>query len=246
MKSKKLSISKSNLMSIPESERLFFLRFGNLFNEICILRKLMFFSIGIETTDRTLKAAQYSQAFFLLKILSGKLWEGWRMLEQDFFRTRISQDYQSELTNIGCSGICGLKKYFSRDNCIKNIRNEFAFHYSREHKKHMKEMLTKLGKSEMLDVIISKAHCNCLYVASEVVTNLAIVKWTDFPSGYEKALKNLRDEVDKVTKWFLDFLGDCLLVIVKKRKGCFEMTEVDIPEPPKANDIELPYFIQTE
>lgn len=243
MELKKLSISKSKLMSIPEAEQLFFLRFGNLFNEICILRKLAYFSTGIETTDRTIRAAQNSQAFLLLKMLAGKLWEGWRLLEQDFFGTKLSQDYESRLTPIGCRGLDGLKQYFSRDNRIKKIRDELAFHYSNEYKEQMKKILEKLGESEMLDVIISENHFNCLYVASEVVASLASVEWTDFPDGYQQALENFLVEIDKVTKLFLDFLGDCLLVFVKKHKVHFDMTEVDIPDPPKADEIELPYFI---
>jgi hypothetical protein len=244
MELKKLSISKSDFMSIPEAERLFFLRFGNLFNEICILRKLVYFSGGTRTTHDILKKAKMSQAVFILRLLAGKLWEGWLSLRKDFFDAKISKDYEKKLTHVGKSGLSSLKKYFDKkNNNIRNIRNEISFHYSEEHKEHIKTIIDSHRAPEQFDVLISDNHLNCFYSTSGSVTDLTIIDWTNSPNDDEKSLQNLLSEIINITKSFLDFLGDCLFIIVKNH-GHFDMVEVSIPNPPKFDEIELPYFIQ--
>ena len=243
MELKKLSISKSDFMSIPEAERLFLFRFGNLFNEICVLRKLVYFSGGTKTTNKILKNAKMSQAVFILRILAGKLWEGWRLIETDFFKTKLSRDYEKKLTHVGKSGLGSLKRYFSTVNNIENIRNEISFHYSNEHKEHIKTIIDSHSAPEQFDVLISDNHLNCFYSTSGSVTDLTIIDWTNSPNDDEKSLQNLLSEITNITKSFLDFLGDCLFIIVKNH-GNFDMVEVSIPNPPKFDEIELPYFIQ--
>ncbi len=230
-------------MSLSEAERVFFCKWGILYNELVILRKFIYFSMTVKTDDRILKHAQSSQALFFMRILAGKLWEGWQFLQKDFFKSRLSKDYEEKLTDIGKKSLKKLKKYLSRTNNIQKIRNEYAFHYSKEQNKRIEEILPKLSDSEKLDVIISENHLNCFYQASEDIISFIVVQWENYPEDFRNALEKLQDEVGNVTKWFLDFLGDCLKHFVEN-SGTFELTKIDIPDPPEWKIVNIPYFVK--
>lgn len=244
MKILKVEIPKLKLCSVEEREQIFLLQFGNLLNELSVLHKLVHFTTNTDAHDRTVRAAQNSQAFLLLRILAGKLWEGWRLLERDLFKTKLSQEYVRNLSDLGTNSLDGLMKYFCGQNIIYRIRNEFSFHYSDKSSTKIKSAIKKVGDSEVFRIFISEIHCNCFYEASDVLTNLSIVEWTN-ASEYQAKLEKLLKEIIDITWLFLDFLGDCLAVFAKKHPE-FKATEIDIPDPPDIVEVTLPYFIKGE
>jgi len=62
-------------------------------------------------------------------------------------------------------------------------------------------------------------------------------------NNWPKAMNKFFQEILDVTKWFLDFAQDCILVISKMYLQ-MNYEEIQIPEPQNLNDIRLPFFIK--
>jgi hypothetical protein len=242
MKLLKIEIPKSNLLSIPENERIFLIQFMNLLNDLNILNKLTYYS-SKDTNVDVVRKAQNTQALLLIRIQAGKLFEGWKLLQKYFFGAKISKEMEGKLSGLGKIGLAELKKYFgTKDNIIHLIRDEFAFHYSPASSEKISKRIVEAPDSEVFEIFISEDHGNCLYHISHVLVMVAILKSLRCPDFWT-AMDKLLEDVHKVTGWFLQFLGECLIVIFEKYLGRGHI-EVEIPEPPTIDDVKLPFFVR--
>jgi hypothetical protein len=128
-----VNFSKAQLDSLPKEDRIIFVQLTHFLDELAILQKCLIFSaqtmasaIGVQRT------AQRAQSLFFMQMLAGKLNEGWEMLQKSYFSTRLSQQYYSLLPDEARMAIDELGKYFGRENLIRRLRNEYAFHYERD------------------------------------------------------------------------------------------------------------------
>ncbi|HUU19748.1 MAG TPA: hypothetical protein VMW72_21535 [Sedimentisphaerales bacterium] len=240
MKLLKVEISKSQLSQIPENERVFFVLLGSLLNDLNMFQKLAYFSANTKTSKGIVRGAQNFQALSLAQFQAAKLYDGWVLLQQNFFGTKVSKQYVSELSGSGKSDLTKLKQYFNRqDNLLYVIRNMFVAHYTSD---WIETLLSEIPDSEVFYMLFSELQGNCFYSMSNELTNLAILKATG-QSNIDDGMKKLLGDVMKVTRLFANFLGDCLRVIVEKHLGLGH-SEVEIPDPPDMNEIALPYFIK--
>lgn len=76
MKIYEVPISKQQLDSIPTSERLFFIEIAHLANELSTLNRLLLFVSNASYTTELETRARNSQALLLIRLCSGKLFEG--------------------------------------------------------------------------------------------------------------------------------------------------------------------------
>ena len=132
MKVFRLSITETELNSIPEDERLFFIQTGQILNDLNILQKFLIISSNKleDTTDTTERKGKNSQSLLITRLLAGKLHESWELLKRIFFSARISQQYEQSLSPSAKDGLNKLKKYYGKQNLITQIRNEYSFLYS--------------------------------------------------------------------------------------------------------------------
>jgi len=239
MKFLKIEIPKAKLLSIPKNERIFLVQIGNLMNDLNVLQKALAFTMNVDTSDRTIRAAQGGQASLLMRIQAGKLWEGWQMLQKDFFSSKLSAEYGSQLEPNSKQNLVDLKKYFSKDNKIKDIRNNYAFHYSSD---EYEKLIDKAPKEEVFELFVSDNAGNTLYQLSNVLINFAMLDCKKADEIVDK-IKGLYEEILQVTKSFVGLIAGCSLVIAKKYLG-LESVEVSIPEPCGLNDVQFPYFVK--
>ncbi len=235
----KVNILKSKLDTLAKDEKLFFIQLTHLLNELSILQKCVIFSSnGIELLSTVERRGQVSQALFFIRMLAGKLNEGWEMLKKDFFGKKLSEKYERELSEKSKS-ISELKRYFSRANNINLIRNSFAFHYDAG---KIEEVIDRIPHDEVLEMFISEHSGNCLYSFSDVTVIQAILNSVD-PSDPTRAMDLLIDEVAiKVSGWFQEFGANCVYIIGKKLE--IDCIEVEIPEPSVIGEIKIPYFVK--
>jgi hypothetical protein len=126
---KRTFVSKVELESLTKSELNFLIQACAMLNEINILHKITLFSNKDVKTEAG-RRAQNSQSLFLLIILTGKLWEGWELVEKAYFGTKLSKTYHNLLPQEAIDRLNDLKSYFGKsDNLIKKVRNKIAFHY---------------------------------------------------------------------------------------------------------------------
>jgi hypothetical protein len=123
MKIHRIKIPGATLFKIPEDDRLFFLGFGHLINELNTLHKLLLWSLEAPATHEIESSAHFSQQLLLSRVLCGKLCEGKKFVQGKgaSYAQVVPLEAQQALSN--------LKKYFSQKNLICNVRNKFSFHY---------------------------------------------------------------------------------------------------------------------
>lgn len=235
----KILISKEKLKSIPEREQIFFIEIGNLLNELNTLQKVIFMSAK-QTDDTLERRGRNLQALFFVRILAGKLSEAWELLKRDFFGAKLSQEYETRLDPDATKNLDKLKKYFSRQNLIHQIRNEFAFHYSSP--EQMKKQLEGVPKEETFELFVAPEHGNCFYSMSDVILNFALLNAVD-PTDPWRAMDKVLGEIFDVTRQFLDFLAEFLVIIVDRYIG-LDSEKVEVRNPPALDHLALPYFVR--
>lgn len=236
MKLKKIKIQKDKIRAFAEHDKVLFIAFSNLFNEINILiRTLRFSNKSTGTAVET--AAQNSQTLFFLELLAGKLWEAWAMMEKTWFRYKIDYD----LTDSGKDALDKLKRYFSKDNLVKRIRDNYAFHYGNDILEKIPTRIETTTDDEVFDIYLSKLTVNCFFPPAMVLT-LEMLKSIN-PNDAWKALEQLRDEVMDTAELWLEFLKAFISFITSK-DSIKDGEEIIIPEPPTFDDVKLPCFVR--
>jgi len=246
MKLTKINISKAELLSIPEKELELFIQLTNFNNDVNILQKLMVISGNSRekaSQNEIVGRSLSSQGLFFMRIQAGKLYEGWNMLDKHFFNNKVfSLEYNKNGSFKGKEALSNIKNYFRGNNFIKEIRNKYAFHYSKESSEKMMKQIANAPDLEIFEIYLSEESGNCFYSIAHDLLNTSILE--DINSGDKaKAMDKFFQEIISTTKYFLDFTQDCILVISKKylQLNC---EEVQIPDPPSLDDITLPFFVK--
>jgi len=238
-----LNIPKKSWNSLQEIEKTFFIQLTHLLNEINILQKCTLISSNnaLNASNAIEKRGHFCQTQFFLRMLAGKLKEGWEILQKDFWKAKLSKNYEKVLSKPGQSSLEKLKKYFGGNNNIKLIRKKFAFHYDSE---KIKEIIDEIPQSEVPHVIFAEHRVNCLYSLSDIIVNWAIL-FSIEPTNPRRALETLIDEiVIKVSGYFQEFGFACIEIIVNKLGLINKSKEIRLPDPPSIDDINLPYFVK--
>lgn len=234
----KFSVQKKELEAFPENELTFFVQACRMLNEINTLHKITIFS-NKEVGTEIERKAQNSQSLFLLTILTGKLWEGWELLEKAYFGSKLSKTYQDLLPNDAKNTLDSLKKYFGKsDNLIKKVREKIAFHYDSV---EILEQIRKTPQNEAFEIYLSENQGNSFYYISSVLLINAILEWTGIPDPLE-AIDKFFTEVLNVARWFIEFLNRCLETVARINIH-WEFQKVEIPNPAQITDVAIPYFV---
>ena len=246
MKLAKINYSKAELLSIPKKDLEFFIQLMNFFNEANILRKLMVISGNSReeaSKNEVIARSLSSQGLFFMRIQAGKLYEGWNMLNTHFFNNKtFSQEYNEKGSSQSKKSLSKLKESFGRGNLLKKIRNIYAFHYSKESSNNMIKQIENAPDSEMFELYFSEEYGNCFLSLANDLLNSSILEDIE-PGNWRKAMNDFFQEIMDTTKYFLDFLQDCIRVIFEKYLQN-EYEEIEIPEPLSITDIKLPFFVK--
>ena len=246
MKLIKLQISKGELLSIPEKELELFIQLTNFYNDVNILQKMMVISGNSRekaSQNEIVGRSLSSQGLFFMRIQAGKLYEGWEMLDPHFFNNKtFSEEYNQKGSPQSKKNLSKLKKYFGKKNLIGNIRNTYTFHYSKESSKNMVKKIINASDLEVFEIYLSEEYGNCFYSIAHDLLNTSILQDIDSDDWVE-AMNKFFQEIMDISKWFLDFTQDCILVI-SKRYLELNCKEIQIPETPSLDDITLPFFVK--
>jgi hypothetical protein len=233
----KISFTKGQLKHLDEKEVVFIVQMANLLQDLSVLQKIIYISSkGVENDVE--RMAENGQAMFFYRILAGILFEGWNIISSKTYRS-VMTIYYTLLNGIAKNSLEEINNYFKvKNNLIERLRNNFSFHYNFG---YVRDCIRNLPDSETLDMFIAEEHANCRYTASDTIVNLAILKSIN-ESNIESAMRIFFDEVSKITKIFLDFAGECILVFAK-RCPKLPVESVVIKNAPMLNELRLNYFI---
>lgn len=216
---------------------------GHAVNEINILNKTFYLSCQHPDEPRWRVHAHVSQSLVFARALTGKLWETWMLLKNGYFGSALSRKYGERLDAEAIQALDALKKYFGRKNLIKIIRDRFAFHYSLSDANCVPAVQPT---ADELVMYLAKDNGNTLFYFSDVLVNNALLEAID-PGEPQRAMDRLMTESAKVVSQINEAAGAIMATVVEgylmAADGKLVLEEIEIGEPPVAEEMELPYFI---
>ena len=246
MKVYEIPISKQQLDSIPADERLFFIQIGHLANELSTLNRLLLFVSNTTGTTELERRARNSQALLLVRLCSGKLFEGWQMLQRDYFGSKVSREYDRLLDESGKNSLNEIKRYFSKNNLIKDLRDNFAFHYPSD---DLQNQLQDTKDTGTLYIYLGYAHGNSFYSFADVLVGSAMMSKVQRADSQQAMDALFADPINAI-KWFLDFIGSCMIILVEKYLGttveALSTNTIEVPNTKKWEDVQVPFFLADE
>jgi hypothetical protein len=202
----RLRFTAGDLKHLDLDEAPYVIMAGHLANEISALNKLVLYTTGTYANPAN-RDASAVWGLMLIRLLGGKLYEGWEMVKRQYFGSKVSatQAGRSELDFVEHQK--WLKKYFGDSkNLIHKLRNQYAFHYSVEEAAAITSHLNTVDPDHPLELLLTNAHGNSWYIASEDVVLHAMAK--DWKTGsIKKTVDKLMADITEVTGHFLKFLG---------------------------------------
>ena len=238
----KISFTKQDLRILKEEEKIFLLQLGGILQEVATLQKLIIMSSkGVpESVERM---AENSQAMYFMRLLASTLHEGWKVLCHRKYKD-ITIEYKNLFDNTAISALDSFKNYFRiKNNLCTNIRNNYFYHYNYG---KISSAFQKLPSNDLLEIYLSENHANCRYLASDTIINsgmLDINNVDDFSVNLPLAI----DEILKVAKWFMEFVGEYISKILLKVKSHVNDNthEIILSNVPDINELRLHYFINS-
>lgn len=241
----KISIPKKKLEDMPERERALFFGLGHLANEINILQKHFLWCIP-KTDKEEEQWAALTQSLVLSKVLAGKLYEGWSLIEKSFFNSKLSKEYESRLSEDGATALNSLRQYFNQKkegNLISKVRNKFAFHYDIH---EISKRFKTLSETNELSILLGQECGNSLYYASEIIMIHSLIEeiGTDDP---QEAIDQLFDDITNVSRWQMDFIEAALAIVIDTHMGetleDLGAQKIKIAASENLDSIRIPFFV---
>jgi hypothetical protein len=239
MKLFRVKVAKEELTKLSEEEQVYLFQLSHFLNELSMLQKCVFISANnIDGLNEVEKQGQISSTLFFIRLLAGKLFEAWRRLGN----SKIHKGFEGQLSPSCKDSLRKIRDYFNqKDNLVCVIRNKFAFHYDKE---EIEDELRNIKHDEPLEMFLptEEEAGICLYAFSDLISHRAMLGHTH-ASDIGESVKKLFDEIVRdVSKWFLDFGGEYMLILVKKMD--IDHSKIELPDPPSIRDLRLPYFIK--
>ena len=239
----KLTLTKKHLDLLPEKERVFFIQLAHLSNEITVLTKLLILSNNKSETE-VINKAYAMQSSLIARMSIGKLYEAWRLLEKNFFASKLSKEYEPKLSEDGLKALQNLKKYFGKSNLISDIRNNFSFHNPSFDE--IKKQLKAIPDDTEFQLFLGSDYANSnYYMAEEIISNamLNYVKKTTL----QDAMLDIFHALSQVSGWFIVFGQYCMIAFLDefmgKAKDKLKMQELKVESQGNIDDIKIPYFV---
>jgi hypothetical protein len=156
------------------------------------------------------------QLFFLHKTLAAKLHEGHELLNVRFFGAKVSLEYRDnkELSDLARK----INSYFSKNNLIDKLRNDFASHHF-DQKKAFIEIFNAIDNEYLLAHYTSGQMANTIFFGSQEVELGAMLNTVGPITSIEernKALQEFRDEVLDMAQLFGDFVTVYMNACIEK------------------------------
>lgn len=244
MKIRQVSLPIDAFLKIPKDERALLVAMGHALNEYNIFNKLLIASSHFEDEPLQVAYAQSIQMYSIARILVGKIYESWNVINSGFFKSQLSKKYSNKLSDTESNAINGLKKYFSKKNLIGKVRNGLAFHFSIA--SAATAPLDELNKHD-LSLYLSESQGNCIYPFSETVFNTEMMQLTGCATMQEAFMK-LISEINEVDRFLNTFAQGIMAIILSEYIGNSQLQtvteQIEIGEVTQLREVAIPFFLQ--
>jgi len=169
---------------------------------------------------------------------AGLLRETYKAIDKIYFKTQLSKKYHAQLDSKAKDAIKELKKYHSKKNLIREIRNKLAFHSDFN---LFGSYLSDISDDSVYQ-FYSGEHAGNNFFKFAHDANAACMLDLTGATDVDKAMTILRKEVvGVVADWTFEFLTSFLILILQNTSRIRE--DVDF-EAPLDDKIVLPFFTE--
>jgi hypothetical protein len=239
-----ITLTRKQLDSIPESERRLLVLLAHAGNELNVLSKLFHFSARPGSETPIVQQAENTQSMVLGRVLTGKIYECWNLMQSAFFRSGLSKRYQSQFDPDASEALDALKRYFGRDNLIEKVRNGHAFHYSPE---QIDAGYQTLADGDPLEIYLAKTNANTLYTFADTIAGRAMIEDIK-PGDHQRAFEVLVEETTRAVARINEVIGASMTICFKTYLGgnlyALGAKEIEIEGAPDSQTISIPYFVE--
>ena len=244
MKLVRIAFTAKALNRVPAAERGLLVFFGHAINELNVLNKWLLALTDIDYGPTVLRQAHVCQQLVLFNSITGKLHEAWQAMQKGYFRSKLSASLDSSLEAESLEGLHRLKGYFSHNNLIETVRNNFAFHYSI---KHASEPFPEDTDPNELVAYLAEPIGHSLFQFAETAVTRALLNAAN-PEDHAAAMDRLLSETQDVVRWFNDFAHGVMTSILE-RNGLFEpnpeaLQTITLENALQQRDLRLDYFFE--
>lgn len=240
-----VTIDRSQFDKLDDREQCLLLFAGHFANELNSLIKLFHWSSNFDSGLHIEKAARNSQALMLARILTGKLAQGWELIQSAYFTTSLSKIYDPHLDEPTKNALKALKQYFSAPNIIRSIRNTHSFHYDFE---ELKSALRRTPIDEQLVFYMAREYVNSFYEASDVIANRSVLEQINSNSASD-ALEKWISDTTRVAGLFLELLSGLMFIAMSRllptEHDILDSPVIEIDTAPSMDEVSIPFFVAT-
>jgi hypothetical protein len=237
-------LSKEQLARVPVQERNLFVLLGHAANEVGVLAKLFHYCAGNHFEEPVLEKAEHTQALLLGRLLTGKIYEFWKLIQNGYFGTGLSKTYRDILDQEASSALDVMKRYFSQDNLIARVRNGHAFHYDVQ---QIEDGFRTIVEGEALDIFLAEANANSLYAFSDTIAGRAMLE-SIYPTDPAKALNLLISETSRAVGWINIVAGGLMMKCLERYLGgdfySLGARVINLEGTPSSQSVCIPYFVE--
>lgn len=232
---------KEKLASVPQSERILFFSLGHLANEVNALNKQVLWSFKPDAEPPAVSKAQVSLAMIFLRLLAGKLKEGYILLQRHYFRgeTSVSSVYADTIFPPAKEALTSLRRYFGKKNKVDIVRTHYGFHNSPE------ELEAGIALvPDDLEFFISQMDGNSLYYASEVLASHAMIRKIDPNGDSAVVFHELVGELVEVAGYTLRFATGFMASFIDRHQDIWvgPSEQIDLCQVVVLRDFQVPWF----
>jgi len=238
----KFTISGEQLASISTDKQVLLVQLFHIYNAIQVLLLYLVFTGKLAREDARLKAS-VTQNTLMAKFLVSVHCEAWGVLEKSFFATKLSKEYEAQLSPDGSARLDEIKRYFSKKNIVTEIRNRFGFHFDRN---DIVSELQQVKPAETFDIFLSETRGNSLFYLSEEVAGMALLSaigdLTKAATALDAQNALFRDLID-LSKSFQYFIEELTSLIVLEIKPLPTPDSFEMGNVPELEDVSIPFFV---
>jgi len=237
-----ITLSRAQLEAIPEAERRLLVLVAHASNELNVLSRLFHFSAGADPVNQILRQAETAQALILGRLLTGKIYECWRLLQAAFFGAAISRAYVPKMDGEALGALDSLKRYFGGDNVVEMVRNKYAFHYSLD---QIDAGYAALEDGDPLEVYLAKANANTFFAFADTIAGRAMLEGInaqDHEAGFGTLIEDTANTVDSLNI----VIGSIMATCFKTHLGDLYAgaTFVEVEGVPESQEVRIPFFVE--
>lgn len=239
----RIEFTKDQLDRVPSIERCLLILVAHAANEVNILSKLFHFAASA-SCDGITGHAERTQALVLGRLLTGKIYEFWKLLQVSYFGSQLSREYQPLMDSEFLAALESLKRYFGRDNLIALVRNKFAFHYSTD---QVDAGYSALVQGDSFEVYLAKHNGNTLFAFAETIAGRAMLEGI-YAGNHKAAFDSLIEETSRAVGFISEVAGGLMDVCIKRNFGKnlydFGSEIVEVAGVPDSQSVAIPFFIE--